>query len=481
MPIAKNSSNIYIMKYFKTIVFLILSMFLMQNLFAQNVMTNSNGEAIIVYPDGSWKYFDKNNPKDVELLKKRKYKEVDPTPSSVDPKKKRKTEKKKSKAEKNKREKAKKNKNSSKKSKTSKSKTSKKKKVKPPKKKKSKTAKPAKKATKDKVKKQGFTAEEEAISTREILNLLEELKVTEKKAIREEQDAKEKAFLLERKVKAAFKGDYTSQEEIVRLEDELIKARAVETKAKADRKKAVKDVRFVESLVPMKKAQRDKKLAKHFKTTKETGAGRDAMAESDRKENIETAGAYRTIGGKKFRKYNPEEDVMYFPPLAACGFAFNGFDEFTGKTRVELESKVLFAETSERLRKHFVDRDYLTCRANLTAISGGVRYIDMEFIIASELAQREFGILEKGAMMSIRMIDGTTVKLFNRKTDIGLIDPGSKTTTYRGKFVLSSRDEKDLSKNEIDKIRVVWSTGFEDYEIFEVDFFINQIRCMNNQ
>ena len=35
-------------------------------------------------------------------------------------------------------------------------------------------------------------------------------------------------------------------------------------------------------------------------------------------------------------------------------------------------------------------------------------------------------------------------------------------------------------KSELDKMRIVWSTGYEDYDIHEVDFFMDQIRCLND-
>ena len=35
-----------------------------------------------------------------------------------------------------------------------------------------------------------------------------------------------------------------------------------------------------------------------------------------------------------------------------------------------------------------------------------------------------------------------------------------------------------LAKGEVDTIRMYWSSGFEEYEVYNLDFFINQIRCL---
>ena len=40
--------------------------------------------------------------------------------------------------------------------------------------------------------------------------------------------------------------------------------------------------------------------------------------------------------------------------------------------------------------------------------------------------------------------------------------------------------QREALKSELDKMRVVWRTGYEDYQIYHVDFLINQINCLNN-
>jgi len=105
----------------------------------------------------------------------------------------------------------------------------------------------------------------------------------------------------------------------------------------------------------------------------------------------------------------------------------------------------------------------------------------LEITIASEHAQRDYGIIEKGSVLNIKLMDDTNVKLFNNKTDVGVSNELTNSVTYQAQYVVSPGAEKVLRKNEIDKIRVIWSSGYEDYEVYDLDFFINQFRCLNEK
>ena len=44
---------------------------------------------------------------------------------------------------------------------------------------------------------------------------------------------------------------------------------------------------------------------------------------------------------------------------------------------------------------------------------------------------------------------------------------------------MASRMEKALKKGEVDRVRIIWDAGYEDYEVYNLDFFINQFKCLN--
>lgn len=168
------------------------------------------------------------------------------------------------------------------------------------------------------------------------------------------------------------------------------------------------------------------------------------------------------------------------PPVLSpdCEFSFEGVDEFTGKSRKDLVPRTFFSHTRDELKPYFKDHDYITCNGYMTKMSGNLTFLTLEFVIASQDARYAFGGLDKGSILSIRLLNEEYVRLINTKSDGGVVDPLTNFTTYRAQYQLSEYQMRSLEESEVDQVRVVWRTGYEDYEVFELDFFINQFECL---
>ena len=123
--------------------------------------------------------------------------------------------------------------------------------------------------------------------------------------------------------------------------------------------------------------------------------------------------------------------------------------------------------------------DYISCEGNLTQIKGGVLLLNLFITVNTTDAQRAFGGLTKGSSLTLKMINGESVNLINNQSDNGVYDPLRKQHTFTGQFRISSGQEKALKKSEVDIVRVIWNTGYEDYEVYNLDFFVNQFKCLN--
>lgn len=183
---------------------------------------------------------------------------------------------------------------------------------------------------------------------------------------------------------------------------------------------------------------------------------------------------------KIYAAYDPARDSRISPPPFPCTFTRKEVDKFTGKLRRELEPVLLFTHTPKDLRPFLRDREYITCRAYLADLSDGLLFLSLEFSIASNNAPAAFGGIPNGSIISILPMKGETIRLFNSKTDAGIFDSGKGVYVYRAQFQISGLQEKVLQSVEVDKIRVIWATGYEDYDVFDLDFFRNQINCLRS-
>ena len=129
------------------------------------------------------------------------------------------------------------------------------------------------------------------------------------------------------------------------------------------------------------------------------------------------------------------------------------------------------------MRATMKDKDYMTCDAQLVQIQG-TTFLNFIIAITSRETQRSFGFLDKGTSVTVKLLNGRNVTLINNKTDIGSLDNNTGITTYKPQFILNSGDIRTLSESEIDYVRIAWSAGYEDYEIFDLDVLVNMFKCL---
>ena len=142
-------------------------------------------------------------------------------------------------------------------------------------------------------------------------------------------------------------------------------------------------------------------------------------------------------------------------------------------------SGVLFTFTDNELRPYFKDKDLMTCTARLTK-TGPYVYLIVEFQIASSHSRKNFGALLAGSLLRLQLMNETMVSLYNATINTGKIDAYTGHTIFTGQYALGKKDLRALKKSGLNKMRVMWSTGFEDYDIYHIDLLIHQIKCLED-
>ncbi len=168
-------------------------------------------------------------------------------------------------------------------------------------------------------------------------------------------------------------------------------------------------------------------------------------------------------------------------PDRGCTFSFHGIDDFTNKQKKELKRELLFTYTDERIKPYLKEGEYVTCNAHLTSISGGFRYLTLTIILTARAARREYGYIRDGSLLNLKLLNGETISLFSQAEEQGSQDPETGQTIYRVRYPIDYQKERSLLKTGIDKMRIVWTSGFEDYDVYNVDFFMKQLECLNSQ
>ena len=207
----------------------------------------------------------------------------------------------------------------------------------------------------------------------------------------------------------------------------------------------------------------------------DSSATADSTSASGSKKNKKEKKA--APSGPKYKAYDPAADVMLHPPQRPCNLTVDTRDEFSGERHRELGKEELFRFTNPALKPYFQDRDHIRCEAALAANTGNY-VLNLTLTIQDVNARRAFGSLQRNGVAILKYLDGETVTLYNERSDEGQADASNSVFTFRGQYILEPGMFKKMQKTYLDKIRIAWSTGYEDYDVQNVDLLARQMSCL---
>ena len=382
--------------------------------FSQTLTKNSDGEQIIVYPDGSWRYFKQVPPGE--------------SPGSIPT---------------------------------------------PP--------------EEEQYSKPKFDSEAEAraraVLRKQIQTELKDVKKLEKTAFKlrkKEMNEADKVAALRSSAEAK------DREQVGVANRRLQDARSLANEAELQVGKAQNRIATLEQALPMTRSSRKEFLTNAGIIDKEVFAEEtEVIAFNDGLDGIVNTNPVLTNEVKPqaqtktqdYVKYALKNDPRYNPPTKDCTFLYNGVDEFTQKKRMSLAPRLFFGHTNPELKPYLGDESLVTCTGSMTK-NGGYLILELVFVIRSQYANKEFGVLPAGSQLTMKMLNNEKVTLRNTTLSQGKFDPVEKVFTYAGKYTISNKQAKVLEKGLVDQVRIMWGTGFDDYSIYEVDFFQQQLGCL---
>ncbi len=160
-----------------------------------------------------------------------------------------------------------------------------------------------------------------------------------------------------------------------------------------------------------------------------------------------------------------------------CEIVFDGYDDDLGSDKKEVKSEFFFGHSQKKMKSYFKRDDFIKCNANVSKV-GRNYYITLNIRVKSKDAKKTYGMLIANETVRFEMIDGSKVYCTSMIQNGGTIEPYTGNTLYTGIFEIKKDDLSLLKNNFLDNIGVIWSSGYEQYNIFNVDFLKNQLQCL---
>lgn len=164
-------------------------------------------------------------------------------------------------------------------------------------------------------------------------------------------------------------------------------------------------------------------------------------------------------------------------PQIPCQLAYEGKDEQSGQHLRYSESELLFTHTDETLRPYLEGKEYLTARAAVQS-KGGYRYLQVRFTFANPNAIQTYGYLDKGSLLILHLLDGNFLHLRSASISNGIWDETRRELYYEVSYPIDRSMISTLRQSDLDYIQLFWSSGFEEYDIYQVDVLQRLLNCL---
>jgi hypothetical protein len=101
--------------------------------------------------------------------------------------------------------------------------------------------------------------------------------------------------------------------------------------------------------------------------------------------------------------------------------------------------------------------------------------LDLELVFNSSAVKSSYGSIDRDAFIKINFLRGPSIYLKTKDGSTNKTEPLTGNTIYNVRFQIPKKDDvKRLSKVHLESCGIMWTSGFENYPIYDTDFFIRQ-------
>lgn len=179
----------------------------------------------------------------------------------------------------------------------------------------------------------------------------------------------------------------------------------------------------------------------------------------------------------RYKAYSAAEDVMLAPPVPPCSLSLDTRDEFSGELQRETARAELFRHTNPALKNIIKGKSHVVCEASI-GHAGAQAYLYLTFTVNDPNAPRTLGSLPKNGLAIVKLLSGGILNLYNMRADDGVAGPDNQFWVFRGQYPIDKATLKSLRTEPLDKIRLAWANGYEDYEVYNIRLLMRQAACL---
>ena len=160
-----------------------------------------------------------------------------------------------------------------------------------------------------------------------------------------------------------------------------------------------------------------------------------------------------------------------------CEIVFDGVDPNSLQRKVQTNSENLISYTHPKLESYYKDQSFLTGDVSLVKL-GKDKFVVLEIVVQSRDAIKNYGMIQVGSPMKFELLNGESAYLFAYAKAEGVPVPQTNQVRYQVLYFMNKSEYKRLRKSAIDTVGIMWTSGYEKYEVYNLDVLQRQITCI---
>jgi hypothetical protein len=148
-----------------------------------------------------------------------------------------------------------------------------------------------------------------------------------------------------------------------------------------------------------------------------------------------------------------------------CDYSKNEIDDFTGDVKKITKKQLFISHTDSALVKYYKNkrRQYLEIECYTGRIND-VTALYVHIVIQTKKAYDYYGILSSDSKVMFKLSNGELIELQVASSEFGDTNYDYGYTSYSTYMIVNASDIESFMNSSVDKIRVYWSKGYEDYD-----------------
>ena len=122
-------------------------------------------------------------------------------------------------------------------------------------------------------------------------------------------------------------------------------------------------------------------------------------------------------------------------------------------------------------------KNFLNCNAYLTLLDGDY-YLNLDLELATNDASKSYGYIDKNDLVKLTFINGENFIANSIYKAEGKLEQYSGHTKYEAVYRLQDINMELIKYLELDKLAIIWSSGYEEYPVYEIDLLQRQLECI---